>query len=64
MFRTYLINAYIWKNVLNLELNDLRKNICLRKSEVSGEKIPGIMSLKKLWSMAYTACHAPIPVTS
>ena len=51
------------KNVFNRELNDLRKIICLKISEVSDERIPGVMSLKKLFSMAYTVCHAAIPIT-
>ena len=50
--------------VLNRELNDLRKIICLRISEVCDERISGVMSLKNLWSMAYTVCNAPMPITS
>ena len=40
--------------VLNTELNDLRKIICLRKSEISDERTSGVLTLKTFWSMAYT----------
>ena len=50
------------KKVLGTELNDMRKIICLRNSEVSDERSLVVMSLKNLWSMAYTVCHAPIPM--
>ena len=46
------------KKVLNREVNDLRKkNICLRKYEISDETISSVLSLKTLWSMAYTVCQ-------
>ena len=49
-------------------LNDLRKIICLGKSEVSVERISycneAVVRLKIWWSMAYTVCHAPMPMTS
>ena len=35
-------------------LNDFRKIICLRKSEVSVERLSGLMSLKIWRNMAYT----------
>ena len=45
------------------ELND--GNIsCLRKYEVSVERI-SVCNVIKIWrSMAHTVCHAPMPVTS
>ena len=48
------------------ELNNLRKIICLRKSEVSVERISvcSVMSLKTWRSMDYTVCYALVPVAS
>ena len=43
----------------NTVLNDLRKIICLRKSEVYVKK-RFLMLLKNWWGMAYNVCHAPI----
>ena len=57
-------------DVKNTELKDLRKIICLRKSEVyinkkqkKQTKNQFLMSKKIWWSMAFTACHAPIKMT-
>ena len=47
----------------SIELNYLRKIICLRKSEGSVE-FQFVLSLKIWQSMAYTVCHAPIPMMS
>ena len=47
-----------------MELNDLRIVNCLRKSEVSIERIPYAMSLKNWRSMAYSVCHASVQMTS
>ena len=48
----------------NTELNELRKIIGLRKSEVSIERISICNVTKNLAEMAYTVCHAPTPMTS
>ena len=48
----------------NTEFDDLRKIICLRKFEVSVEKIQLVKSYKNWQSMAYTVSHASIPMTS
>ena len=52
----------------NMELNDLRKIICLKKPEVyvkkkKKKKKQFVMSLENWWSMTYTVCHAPIQKT-
>ena len=60
----HLITYKDMKNVFKQGIKLLAKIICLRISEVSHETISGVMSLKNLWSMAYTVCHAPIPITS
>ena len=45
------------------ELNDLKKIICLRKSDVSVERIS--VCYVKFWgSIAYTVLHALIPIYS
>ena len=46
------------------ELNNLRIIICLRKAEVAVERILVFNITEHCWSMAYTVCHAPIPVKS
>ena len=52
----------------NIELNDLRKINCLRKSEDSVEKFGSLPSpvilLKLLRSVTYTVCHDLIQITS
>ena len=48
----------------NAELNDLRKSISLRKSEVSFERISVCNVTERLMEMANTVCHAPVPVMS
>ena len=45
-------------NTLNSELNDLRKIICLRKSEISFERILVRSVIENLRGMAYTVSHA------
>ena len=45
----------------NIEVNDLRKIMCLRQSDVSLDRFQFEMSLKTWGSMAYTVCHADIP---
>ena len=45
----------------NTNLNDLKNSICLRKSEVSVERISDYNVIETL---AYTVCHAPIQMTS
>ena len=51
------------QTTFNIELNDLRKIICLRKSGLCLKK-KFLMPLKNWWSMAYTVCHAPIQITT
>ena len=59
------LKAYVYPlTFYNTEFNDLRKNICLRKSEVLLKEFQCVMSLKNWRSMAYTVCHAPIPLIS
>ena len=53
-----------WSYPSNTELNDLRKTICLRKSEVSDERISFCNVIENWRRMAYTVDHAPIPLTS
>ena len=61
MFLKYLCPLFC---IFKYELNDLRKIICLRKSEVYVKtKTQFLLSLKNGWSMAYTDCHAPIQMT-
>ena len=48
----------------NTELNDLRVIICLRKSEVSVERISARNAMKNWRSMAYTVCFAVEQITS
>ena len=48
----------------NTELNNLRNIICLRKSDISIERISICNVIENWWSMAYTVCHAPIQMTS
>ena len=48
---------------VNIELNDMRKIICLRKSEVCVEKNSVCKVIENWQSMAYTVCYAPISVT-
>ena len=52
----------------NTELNDLRKIIGLRKSEVSVERISACNIIEKMTEhgqqLAYTVCQAPISMTS
>ena len=56
----------------NTESNDLKIIICLKSSDVPVERIlkfhlkesQFVTSLKKLWGMSYTVCHAPIPTKS
>ena len=48
----------------NTEFNNLRKIIYLSKSEASVERISVCYVTENCWSMAYTVCHAPIPMTS
>ena len=40
--------------IYNMELNNLRMIICLRKSDFGVEKFQFVMSMKNLLSMAYT----------
>ena len=49
---------------LNMELNDLTIIICLRKSEVSVERILVCYVNEKLMGHGIHICHAPIPMTS
>ena len=46
---------YRIKPIISTKLNDLRKIICLRKFDVSIERIS---DCEKVGSMAYTVCHA------
>ena len=53
------------EGMYNMEPNDKRKNICMRKSEVSVERISVCYVNEQLKENSiYTVCHAPIPVTS
>ena len=47
------------KKTKNIEYNDLRKNICLRKSDVS---VSVCNAMENLAEKAYTVCHDPIPM--
>ena len=50
---------------INTELNHSRKIICLRKNCTCLLKECQFLKSLKIWlSMAYTVCHAPIPMTS
>ena len=49
---------------INTELNDLRKIIYFRKSEVSVERISVCNTTENLVEHGIPVCHAPIPVTS
>ena len=44
------------KNKKNMDLNEFRKVICLRKSEVSVERISVCNVIENLGSIAYTVC--------
>ena len=54
------------------ESNDLKIIICLKSSDVPVERIlkfhlkesQFVMSMKNLWAMSYTVCHAPISTKS
>ena len=46
--------------ILNTELNDLRKLILIRKSEVFVERISVFKVIENLAEHVYTVCHAPI----
>ena len=50
----------LFMNYHNFELNDMRKMICLRKSEVSVKRFQFALSLKTSHRMAYIVCHINI----
>ena len=45
-----------------MELKYMRKKFCLRKHKVPIERILVYNVIKNWWNMAYTVCHAAIPV--
>ena len=55
------VNGNLFRYIIsiNTELNDLRKNIGLRKSEVYVKKSV-LKALKSKWSVACIVYHAPI----
>ena len=48
----------------NTDLNDLKKLFVRENLKFLLKEFQFVMSLKILRSMAYTICHAPIPMTS
>ena len=59
IIQSSILLTSIFIYISNTKLNVLRIIICLRKSEVT------IGRILKIWqSMAYTVCHASIPMTS
>ena len=52
------------RRTCNTKLNDSRKNIYLRKSDVSVERISVCNVIEQLAEHVYTVCHASIPMTS
>ena len=51
-------------NTSKMELSDLKKVICSRKSDSSVEKIQFVKCLKNQRTMAYNVCHASLPMMS
>ena len=59
-----LWSVFVIFYIINRELNDLRIINCLTKSEVTVEKVSVFSLIERFASIAYSVCHAPIPMTS
>ena len=64
VFGSGLASVDVTRCRINTELNDLRKLVSLRKSEVSVGRLSVCKVIEDLRSMAHTVCYAPISIAS